>query len=122
MIFKARKMFPNSREDVLPPLATSTVISNFMYCFDNSYKGHTTQRLGSRIRQHVPKNAGDLFDSRVVPMQKYVISCTHTKALASPSSAILKHLLENDSCAQSYTSDCFTVIGRAETMFKFCVK
>ena len=63
MIFKARKMRPNSSEDVLPPLATSNVISNFMYCFKNSYNWRTIQRQGSRIRQHVPKNAEDLFDS-----------------------------------------------------------
>ena len=81
-----------------------------------------TQRLGSRISQHVPKYADDLFDSKVLPMQKHVIRCTHRKSLTSPSSAILKYLLENDSCAQRYTSDCFTGIGRAETTFKLCVK
>ena len=72
--------------------------------------------------QHVQKYAKDLFDSRVLPMQKHVTRCTHGKALVFLSSAIVKHLLENDSCAQMYTNDCFTVIGRAETTFKLCFK
>ena len=50
------------------------------------------------------------------------MKCTHCKALASPSSAILKHLLEKDNCVQSDTNDCFTVIGRAKTAFKLFVK
>ena len=122
MIFQAQKILHNSSKDVIPPLATISVIYKFVCCYDNSYVGRITQRLGSRIRQQVPKNAEDLFDSRVLPMQKHVVRCTQRKWFASPSSAILKHLLENDSCAQRYTSDCFTVIGRAETAFKLCVK
>ena len=43
------------------------------------------------------------------------------KILASPSSAILKHLLENDNCARRYNSDCFSVIEYAETPFKLWV-
>ena len=35
---------------------------------------------------------------------------------------ILKYPLENNNCARRYTSDCFTVIGRAETTFKLGVK
>ena len=122
IIFKARKMLPNSSKYVRPLLATSNVIYKFVYCCDNSYLGRTTQRLGSRIRQHVPKYAEDLFDSRVLRMLKHVVKCTHRKALASPSSAILKNLLENDNWAQRYTSDCYTVNGRTETTFKLCVK
>ena len=122
VIFQARKMLTSLSKDVITMLATINVIYKFVCCCDNSYVERTTQRLGSMIKQHVPKYAEDLFDSRVLPMQKHVIRCTHRKALASPSSAILKHLLENDSCAQRYNSDCFTVIGRAETTFKLCVK
>jgi len=55
-------------------------------------------------------------------MQKHVIRCTHQKTLASPLPAILKHLLENENCVRRYTSDCFTVIGRAETTLQLCVK
>ena len=115
-------MLSNSNKGVLPLIATSNVIYKFMCCCDNSYVGRTTQRLGSRIRQHVPQYAMDLFDRRVLPIKEYVTRCTHRKALASPSSAILKHLLENDSCTQRYTSNCFMVIGRTETTFKLCVK
>ena len=123
VIFQARKMFSNMSKDVLVMLATSNVMYKFVCCCDNSYIGRTTQRLGSRIRQHVlPKYAMDLFDNRALPMQKNVIRCTHQKALAYPSSAISKHRLESDNCARRYTSDCFTVIRRAETTFKLCIK
>ena len=108
--------------DVLHILATSNVINKFVCCCDNSYVKRTIQRLGSRVRQHVPKYAMERFDSRVLPMQKDVIRYTDRKVLTSPSTVILKHLLENDNCARRYTSDCFTVIRRAETTFKLCIK
>ena len=54
-------------------------------------------------------------------MQKHIIMCTQRKAMGSSSSAILKYLLENYSCTQRYASDCFMVIGRAETMCKGAV-
>ena len=84
-------------EDVLPMIVTSNVIYKFVWCCDNSYVGGNTHKLGTRIRQPVPKYAMDLI--RVQPMQKHVTRFTHRKAVASPSSAIKKHLLENDSCA-----------------------
>ena len=122
VIFQAREMLPNSNKDVLPLLATSSVVYKFVCCCDNSYVWCTTQRLGSRIKQHVPKYAINLSDSRILAMQKQVIRCTRRKALVSASSAILKHLLKNDSCARWYTSVSFTVIGRAEKTSKLCVK
>ena len=94
-------MLTNLNKHVLPMLATINLIYKFVYCCDNSYIGRTTQILGSRIKQHVPKYATAFFDSRVLPTQKYVIRRTQRKALASPSSAILKYLLENDNCASN---------------------
>ena len=82
-------------------LASSTVIYKFVFCCDNSLIGRTNQRLGSRIGQHVPKYVMALFDSRVLPMQNYVIRRTQRKALACPWSALLKHLLENDNCTSN---------------------
>ena len=55
-------------------------------------------------------------------MQKQIISCTHRKALASPSSAILKHLLEIDNYARRCNSNSFVVFRRTDTTFKLCVK
>ena len=111
--YQARKVLPYLSKDVLTLLATSNVIYKFVFWCDISYVGRTTERLGSRIRQHVPKYAMNLFDSRAwLPMHKHVIRCTHRKALTSPSSAILKHLLENDSCPWRYISDCFTVMQK----------
>ena len=122
MIFQTHKNLPNRSKDVLPLLATINVFYNLVSCCDNSYVGRTTQRLGIRIRQRIPKYVMDLFDSKVLPIYKHVVMCTLRKTLASPSSAILKHLLENETCAQMYASDYFTVIGRVETTSKLCVK
>ena len=96
------KMLPNMSKDVLPILATSNVTYKFVCCCHNSYVGRTAERLASRIRKQVPKYAVDLFNSRVSPMQKHAIRCTHRKVLALPSSAILNHLLENDNCTRRY--------------------
>ena len=118
MTFLTQKMLPNRSKDVLLLLAMSNVIYEFVSCCENSYIRRTTQRQGIRIMQHIAKYAMDLFYSRVLPMHKHVIMCSQRKELDSSSSAILKYLLENDSCTQRYASDCFTVIGRAETICK----
>ena len=49
-------------------LVTSNVIYKLVCYCDNSYVGRTSQRLGSIIRQHVPKYAMELFDNRVLPI------------------------------------------------------
>ena len=52
--FTSRNMFNTSNKDVLP-IAN---LSNVIYLFDcgcgHSYIGRTTQRLGERVKQHVP--------------------------------------------------------------------
>ena len=55
VIFQTRKLLPNLSKDVLPMLATSNVIYKFVCCCDSNYVGRTTQRLGSTIRQYLPK-------------------------------------------------------------------
>ena len=122
MTFQTHKILPNRSKDVLPLLATINVFYKVVSSCENSYIGRTTHRLGIRIRQHIPKYVIDLFYSKVLPIYKHVVMCTLRKTLASPSSAILKHLLENETCAQMYASDYFTVIGRVETTSKLCVK
>ena len=47
-------------------------------------------------------------------MQEHVGRYTDRKALATLSSVVLKHLLENKNCVRMYNSGCFTVIGREE--------
>ena len=62
----------------------------------------------------------DLFDSRVPPLKKHEIRCTHQKGLASTSSALLKDMLNMRTAPEA-----IIVIhgyGRAETTFKLCVK
>ena len=56
------------RKNVIPVLATSNVRYKFVCFCDNRYG--TSQKLGRRIKQHVPKYAVDLFETKVLPMQK----------------------------------------------------
>ena len=74
-----QEILPNISKDALPMLATSNVIYKFVCCCNNSYVGRTSKRLGSIIRQHVPKYAIELFDNKVLPMQKETIRCMHQK-------------------------------------------
>ena len=70
VIFNGRNMVPNMSKDVLSMIATSNVVNKFVCCCENSCVGRTTQRMESRIRQHVAKYASDLFDNRMLPVQK----------------------------------------------------
>ena len=53
-IFTSRDMFNTTKKDVLPADKLSNVIYLFNCECDYSYVGRTTQRLGERMRQHVP--------------------------------------------------------------------
>ena len=53
-VFTSRKMFSTSKKDVLSAEDLSCVVYLFSCACGHSYVGRTTQRLGERVRQHVP--------------------------------------------------------------------
>ena len=56
-------MFSTTNKDVLPMTAFSNVIYLFTCACGHKYKGKTTQRLGDRMKQHIP----DAFVQPVSP-------------------------------------------------------
>ena len=79
-------------------LPKSSVIYEFTCQCDSGYVGRTTQRLGDRIKQHVPSNI-------------------RNKTGKTSDSAIGQHLLDNPDCAKLYNDDMFQIIGRARSSF-----
>lgn len=53
-IFTSRKMFSTSKKDVLSAEDFSYVVYLYSCACGHNYVGRTTQRLGERVRQHVP--------------------------------------------------------------------
>ena len=94
----------------------------FVFYLASSYVKCSTQKLGIRIRQHVHNYAMDLFDSRLLPLQRNAIRTTHQKPFDLPTSAISKNLLINDNFARWYNGYCFTLIWRTKTTLNLCVK
>ncbi len=87
------------------------VIYEFSCRCDATYAGRTSKRLGDSIKQHVPTNIClHNFWQREQPPRgsKQQPNLKHD-------SAIGQHLLDNPTCAQNYSEDCFTIIGKARS-------
>ena len=104
IITTSKPILPPSTKDVLPTTQRSDLIYLFTCCCDSKYVGRTSQRLESRIRQHVPLNI------------KKLLGNTSSKSL-SHSSAIAEHLLNSVECGKRYNDDMFQIIGRGKSKF-----
>ena len=75
------------------------VVYDFMCWCDSGYVGHTTQRLGDRIKQHVPSN----IRNKTAPQREQPPrSCRSRSTVKTSDSAIGQHLLDNPDCAKLY--------------------
>ena len=90
-------------KDPLPAFLQSKVIYEFKCPCEQRYVGRTEQRLHDRIKQHVPFAIRSKRPNKPNPDQQ--------------TSAIAKHLCENEECAKAYTLDCFSVLTTARTSF-----
>ena len=80
--------------------------------------GRTTQRLGDRIKQHVPSN----ITNKTAPQREQPPrSCRSRNTVKTSDSAIGQHLLDNPDCAKLYNDDMFRIIGRARSSFHLAV-
>ena len=104
VILRSQPILSAAHKDVLPTLQRSNVIYLFTCHCDSRYVGKTTQRLLTRVKQHVPL---------------YVRN--NTKLDVTPQSAIGKHLRNNEACRQNFTNDCFTIIGQGRSEFHLSV-
>ena len=125
-VYSTKRILPTSCKDVLPINQTNNVIYKFTckHC-ECAYIGRTTQRLGDRIAQHVPKvfrlkknndqnnSNGSSYNLR----NKKPVSYIYCKVPTYVDSAIGIHLLENPSCAQMYTDADFTILARSRNNY-----
>ena len=105
VVFSTRTLLPSSRKDVLPPHHNSNVIYNFECGCGANYLGRTTLRLDGRIQQHVPsKIRNGTYRATDVITNTY-------------GSSITDHLLKNQSCAANFSTDSFSIISRAHSLY-----
>ena len=96
----------------------SSVIYEFTCQCDSGYVGRTTQRLGNRIKQHVPSN----IRNKTAPQREQPPrSCRSRNTVKTSDSAIGQHLLDNPDCAKLYNDDMFRIIGIARLSFHLAV-
>ena len=60
IVYSTRRALPSIQKDSVPTNQKSSVIYEFMCHCDSGYIGRITQRLGDRIKQHVPSNIRSL--------------------------------------------------------------
>ena len=80
----------------------SRTVYKFTCGCGSSYVGKTTQRLKTRIRQHVP--AG---------LRRQLGKITRSRSTEKQSSAVARHLLNSASCGRKYEDGMFSVLAEA---------
>ena len=98
-IFTSRPMLPSSCKDKIPTQQQSNIIYLFSCRCGSRYVGKTTQRLETRVKQHVPAS---LLKPVTEPWPK-----------KSSTSAIGQHLLSKVECLESYNPSMFRILCRA---------
>jgi hypothetical protein len=104
VILTSRPILSPARKDVLPTLNRSNLVYEFTCHCDSRYVGKTTQRLATRIKQHVP-----------------VYVRRNTRLHTTPDSAIGKHLRENDECRANYSDSRFKILCHGRSDFHLSV-
>lgn len=104
VILSSKPIPPSAQEDVLPTMNRSNLIYQYTCHCNRRYVGRTSQRLGTRIRQHVP-----------------VYVRTNTRRDKTPESSIGKHLRANDECRAHYKDDRFQILGFERSEFHLSV-
>ena len=56
IVYSTRRALPSIQKDCVPTNQIISVIYEFRCKCDSGYVGRTNQRLGDRIKQHVPSN------------------------------------------------------------------
>jgi hypothetical protein len=99
VILTSRPILTTAVKDVLPSLKRSNIVYEFTCHCDSRYVGRTTQRLLSRVKEHVPV---------------YVRNNTYLKK--NPNSAVGRHLRVSDDCRKHYSDGRFKILtfGRNE--------
>ena len=118
IVYSKRRALPSIQKDCVPTNQKTSVIYEFTCQCESGYVGRTTQRLGDRIKQHVPSN----IRNKTVPQREQPPrSCRSRNTVKTSDSAIGQHLLDNPDCAKLYNDDMFRIIVRARSSFHLAV-
>ena len=91
-VYSTRRALRSIQKDCIPTNQKSSVVYEFTCQFDSGYVGRTTQRLGDRIKQHVPSN----IRNKTAPQREQPPrSCRSRNTVKTGDSAIDQHLLDN---------------------------
>ena len=99
IVFTTRKAFTVGGKDILPIFSQSNVVYEFACRCGRTYVGRTSQRLGDRMKQHIPDK----------------VLRTPAPRNAKPSSAdsgITKHLKQSNSCIDPSLRENFFIIAK----------
>ena len=124
-MYSTRRALPSIQKDCVPlgehfhpTNQKSSVIFEFTCQCDSGYVGRTTQRLGDRIKQHVPSN----IRNKTAPQREQPPrSCRSRNTVKTSDSAIGQHLLDNPDWEKLYNDDMFRIIGRGRSSFHLAV-
>ena len=83
-----------------------SVVYEFTRQCDSGYVGCTTQRLGDRIKQHVPSN---IRNKTAPPREQPPRSCRSRNTVRTSDFAIVQHLLDNQDCSKLYNNDIYRI-------------
>ena len=89
IVYSTRRALPSVQKDCVPAYQKSSVVYEFTCQCDSGYVGRTTQRLGDRIKQHVPSN----IRNKTAPQREQPPrACRSRNTVKTSDSAIGQHL------------------------------
>ena len=145
VLFTAKRLWSASLKDKLPITSTNNNVYKFLCQCGDWYIGKSTQRLQTRIEQHVPsfirlrnpitgspKKKKKSNPSNGSPKKKRKKTTTANKiklktkkkrkiTVAPPRSAIDEHLRTHVECAAAYEDQWFSIISRGRNSFHLSV-
>ena len=92
----------------------SMIVYQYVCHCDCRYVGRTTQRLQERINQHIPKSIRTGHQQQKFQPQR---NCKKTSTEINCDSAIGQHLLQNNTCANNFNTNQFSILAKARTQF-----
>ena len=118
-VLTSKGILPAARKDVLPIPMMSNVVYKFACHCDQWYIGKTTQRLHSRITEHVPRCIRTMLTNPNDQNTNEKLALA--RARAKDSSAIAEHLGNNEECLKNYSDDRFSILANGRNAYHLSV-
>ena len=112
-IFSQRTTLPPTPKELLAAYTTSCIISDYKCECDARYLGRTTQRLGERIKQHIPS----AIQNKTISFHHQLRRQCCSDSNISCDSVIANYLLCNAHCAASHSDTKLRVHAKCRSLF-----